>query len=408
MVDTLEATYRITTPMFLTRDSSTAELRATSFKGVLRFWFRALALAQYGSWQAVKKAEEHLFGGSGAGAGQGMFLLRMEGSPNLNKEPRGTRWADAGSAYLGYGVIQWDRGLRALVTTREYIKHGQSFTVTLRFRRQPDDTQRRLLHMSLQSVGLFGGLGARSRNGFGSITLVRLRDGQEELWQPPETIEQLQDRINDLTSESRHRVAGDLPEYTAFTAHARVEVHVPDWGRVPQGTDRALWLLNETGREMLRYRSFGTPGPNGRRVTATRDPAEQNFRADHDHMLYYALNGRLESNMGRPPRRAIFGLPHNYYFRSKKVRVEVNAGQHDRRRASPLFIHIHDLGQHRYALVLALLPARFLPEDERLRLTRRLPGDRKPRDEQFLPVPDHSDYEVIGRFLDRWKEGTSS
>ena len=46
---TIEATYRINTPMFIAgaEQDKEAELRLPSFKGALRFWWRALAYGRY-------------------------------------------------------------------------------------------------------------------------------------------------------------------------------------------------------------------------------------------------------------------------------------------------------------------------------------------------------------------------
>lgn len=52
----LEARFRIVTPLFMSgSDKLKAELRVPSIKGVLRFWWRALAL---GRLDTVKKVRE--------------------------------------------------------------------------------------------------------------------------------------------------------------------------------------------------------------------------------------------------------------------------------------------------------------------------------------------------------------
>ena len=74
----ITAKYRVVTPLFMAADpAGDAELRAASLKGVLRFWYRATALAAHGSWRDVQKMEAQVFGGVGSGQGQASFLLRL-------------------------------------------------------------------------------------------------------------------------------------------------------------------------------------------------------------------------------------------------------------------------------------------------------------------------------------------
>jgi CRISPR-associated protein Cmr1 len=73
------ATYRVTTPMFSAgADPQVAELRAASFKGALRFWFRALAWARHRDFNRVREQEDKLFGSTRTG--QAKVLLSLSAS----------------------------------------------------------------------------------------------------------------------------------------------------------------------------------------------------------------------------------------------------------------------------------------------------------------------------------------
>lgn len=75
----LVASYRLTTPMFCSgADQEKAELRPASLKGALRFWYRALALAQYKTFEEVRKAEDALFGSTRTGQANMLLSLREE------------------------------------------------------------------------------------------------------------------------------------------------------------------------------------------------------------------------------------------------------------------------------------------------------------------------------------------
>jgi len=80
-------------------------------------------------------------------------------------------------------------------------------------------------------------------------------------------------------------------------------------------------------------------------------PSERNFKHDHD-LMKQSVGARRSH-----PQRIAFGLPHNY---GKGASNEVAPDGHLDRRASPLFIHIHQCGVRPVA-VLSFLPACFLP-----------------------------------------------
>lgn len=86
------------------------------------------------------------------------------------------------------------------------------------------------------------------------------------------------------------------------------------------------------------------------------------------------------------PRRAVFGLPHNY-----GKHKAVGPASHDRR-ASPLLFHVHETGS-RYVGVAVLLRSRFLPNGERIRAGR-------------ASVPARPDWNVLTDFLDANKRRT--
>jgi len=63
-------------------DRFEAELRAPSIKGVLRFWWRAMALGRLVSVDKVREDETRIFGSGGDGVGQAKVHFRL----NLPKE----------------------------------------------------------------------------------------------------------------------------------------------------------------------------------------------------------------------------------------------------------------------------------------------------------------------------------
>jgi CRISPR-associated protein Cmr1 len=380
----LEAIYRVTTPLFLggAQPEQVAELRPPSLKGLLRFWLRAVAWPRLGNWEAMAAAEKSLLGST---EGQSAWLLsaRWEDPPKSIGAP--DPWErQEGLGYLGYGVVDRQR------TLRPYVKEDSRFRLRLVRRplrnRAVAEVQEELLIQAAMALGLFGGAGARSRKGFGSLTLESLRCNGEEKWQRPRNERELAERLRDWLARLGEPRTDGLPPYTAFGSQTKVWI-------LGQGPE-ARRLLNWLGMELLRYRSYGyAPDNRGPHVLPGREPAEQNFADDHDLILHFLTGQRVS----RHPRRAVFGLPHNYFFRSTRQKATVEPadatyGGQVKRRASPLFLHIHALASGGCAAVAALLPAAFLPEGECLRLSTG---------RHSVTVPCAADYRDLEEFFHR-------
>lgn len=342
MTTEIEAAYRVITPMFCAGvEPQRAELRLPSFKGVLRFWWRALAWSRLdGNLHAIREQEDRLFGS--AGGGQSRLSMHL----SVDREPKAAgvdtvmevagNVVGEGARYLGYGVME-AFGRRAGQLTRPCLRAPLDFTIRVRGRGLADEPLNDLRN-ALLAVGVLGGMGAKSRKGYGSLAIQSLRVDDVEQWQAPRSVEDLRDRIKALQYEASSKPSG-WPEFTALCGKTR-HVLVRSVNNVA-----AMELLNLVGREMMRYRSWGHDGQ------VLGRPSERNFKYDHDLMKSPHRNAH--------PRRIAFGLPHNY---GKHPRDQI--GPYDRsldRRASPLFTHIHQCGATPVA-VLSLLPSRFLPD----------------------------------------------
>ncbi len=370
----LEATCRVVTPMFCSgADGVRAELRLPSFKGVLRFWWRALAWRRHdGDLEAIREREDQLFGSAGGGQSRvRMRLAPSDEAPQVCEKgsvltvPGGDRPVGDGARYLGYGVMEAfasrHKGTEKGQLTRACLRAPFDFTVQMRCGAL-DEEDRSLLRDALIALGTIGGMGARSRKGYGSLALRSLRVDGGESWKAPRSPKELGDAIRSLGSPQRARTP---VEYTAFSEGTR---HVLLSG----GRIASLEMLNLVGREMIRYRSWGRDGKILGGVQA-----ERNFPGDH-HLI---KGGRA----AKPPRRIAFGLPHTQ-------RVQP-MGKLDRR-ASPLLIHIHECEDAPVA-VLSFLPARFLPGKAEISVG----GD---------PVrvpPEKELYAPVHTFLDRLLDG---
>ena len=228
------------------------------------------------------------------------------------------------------------------------------------------------LRNALVGLGTLGGMGARSRKGFGSLALRSLHvDGASD-WDPPSSPDELGRRIKALYGNgATGRASSSLPPITAISDHSR---HLVATG----AGAGAIVLLNRLGREQVRYRSWGQGGKVLKNIKS-----ERNFKEDHDLMK------RQPWQRDTHPERIAFGLPHNYVGRNGQVGPAAPGLD---RRASPLFIHIHECGREAVAVV-SFLSAEFLPSGKR----RISVGGKK-----TVPlVAETKLYKPIHGFLDR-------
>ncbi|MCX8207737.1 MAG: type III-B CRISPR module RAMP protein Cmr1 [Methanothrix sp.] len=395
----IEAKFSIVTPLFMGgADPKVPELRVPGIKGAIRFWWRALAWSWYrGDLGRIRDLEGQIFGSTKDG--QSRVIMDLSGvDAKLEKENIFEKLKDQeercqGLMYLGYGPI--DKGK----LTRNYLK--QPVDATLRIRIRPKGNDKKdpeapdgseitdQISKALIAMGYFGGLGSRSRRGFGSFNLTELNvDGRNE-FVCPENKDQLGEEIEKFL-KGLNRYNG-LPEYTAFSPKTEIYIFKN------MNTD-SLALLGDVGWTMRVYR-LGSGNKHSRK-----------FREDT-----ILAKRSLKSKVDEHPRRLFFGLPHNYHFKDLKKNLEIIGENHDRR-ASPLLIHVQKLGTE-YAAVAALMPARFLPPGEKILMRpgeeknesedTRIPGMGHPKSPPTSRVElDENEAEeltVIRDFLESWK-----
>jgi len=340
----IEATYRIVTPMFCAgAKQEEAELRLSSFKGALRFWWRSLMWGKVRDCHELREREAELFGASDQRFGQSKVQLRFlqRNIDKISKPPEVFENGQlVGAHYLAYGVMEAfasaRKGTKAGQLTRAMIASG-TFTIECRLGPHADDARASELEQALIFIGSVGGLGSKSRKGLGSLTITRLKRDGREIQVDPDPSERVRKALGPITE--------GLPDWSAWSTSSRlVRVETP-------GGKRPVELLDLLGRELVHFRSWG------KNAKVLGIPAERNF--PHDHDLW-----KSGGEAGQYPYRAAFGLPHNY---GKGPKNQVTP-QHHERRASPLFIHIDQAGDRSDPVaILAFLPAAFLPEGESLK-----------------------------------------
>ena len=355
--DCLEAEFEIVTPMFIgDGDQQARSIRSASVKGALRFWWRALNWGRCLNQQQgdtrlalnqLHREESRLFGAaaktqevSGVSqtvGGQGLFSLKI--SQQEAPKPLSGWSPSSGTQYLlGQGLWNFKTKL-----SRPPLQPGARFQLQLSARlpiTPSEESAWQQLEQAVMAFGLLGGLGTRARKGLGSISLLRISGGRLKA---PANRQEYSQTLQALFSTCE--LLQHFPPFSALSGYSRLDISAQ--GKEP------LALLEQLGSEQQLYRSWGNNGK------VAGQAAERNFTDDHDQ-AQLATQGQQPKQV---PQRAVFGLPHNYFFSSTKAKVDIHvkkdaAGE---RRASPLLIHLHRFADGQCLAVQLLLPAVFLP-----------------------------------------------
>lgn len=381
----IRATFRINTPMFVAgANQKEAEFTPTAFKGVLRFWWRALNWSKIFlankkdktlALKALHKQEAKLFGLASKDnkGGQGDCLVNAF-SFSGEREWQAPNNQNGVNYLLGQGLYRHGQGL-----TRRAFADNQSFDIDLTVTQNVKDE----ILDTLKLIGLLGSFGSRSRHGFGSVTLTSLQTKKlsDDDYQTAQLNQNAKQAIQDLLTKYECRKNTELPPLSAFYKDTRIDV-------ISLNQNNAIALLNHIGEEQQLYRSWGRNGQvNGKK-------AERNFAGDHDFVLNLVDN---KNNSITHPKRVVFGLPHNYFYSGNQTRgysgnIDASTG----RRASPLLLHIHHTNNG-YQAIHCLFKSEFLPNGATVDIVAKKDKNRK-----NLKVSAQADYQVIETFMNRF------
>lgn len=164
------------TPAFLggADIKGTPEIRPPSIKGMLRFWWRSQC--KLINLNQIKQKELSIFGGiDGDEIKKSSFSIRVyyddfETSrelPASKTDVRNKGFKINIFEYLAFGT--YERENKANLLNRDFVKPGQEFKITFTFfSNEYEDEVLYAFHLS----SVFGGLGMKSRNGFGKFQII--------------------------------------------------------------------------------------------------------------------------------------------------------------------------------------------------------------------------------------------
>lgn len=173
--------YKIITPLFgggvAPRENDELKLiRETSIRGQLRFWWRAMRGS--GSLSEMKKREDAIFGSASQEVGQSKILIavrdirsgKAEALFEINEKKRlQSRNSWQKIAYAAFALQPNSEELRDNSPMRN-VRTGVEFTLNLSF----PASKRADIEAALWAWETFGGIGGRTRRGFGALELDKI------------------------------------------------------------------------------------------------------------------------------------------------------------------------------------------------------------------------------------------
>jgi len=275
-------------------------IRATEIRGQLRFWWRLLNRKKYPDTQELFKAERAIWGGLGDEdtLAKSKVAVMVSKQPGFKTQP--SKEAKAGIKYVfGQGEVQW-------------LSAPQKFEIRLQY---PASLELEVAS-AFQWWANFGGLGAKTRRGFGAV------------------------QVHDVTAVSDQ----ELQDIGCMIARAETtEDELSAW----QNANNKLHQFRQMPG-IARARGGERPG---RSFWPEPDQLRRDFRMDDDG------KHKPMHQAGNVFGRAAFGLPIIFDFRksSEPAKTELLPAGDKERMASPLILRpcIHN---GRWTATALLLP----------------------------------------------------
>jgi CRISPR-associated protein Cmr1 len=183
----IRLTCSVITPMFMAEaDGRTPELRPSEFKGMMRFWWRAIRADD--NIVNLREEEAKIFGGTGEKEGKSKVMIKVFPQPqkedigynlkrdfNLqwqyNRTTNSLEGEDIGIGYLLYSATLPNK-------ERAYIKPDFQFNIELS---SYDEESFKNALASLWTAIYLGGFGTRARRGAGNVEIIKEEGSSYEL-----------------------------------------------------------------------------------------------------------------------------------------------------------------------------------------------------------------------------------
>jgi len=175
---TEEITLKVITPMFmLGADNKTPELRPSEFKGMMRFWWRAIKASD--DINKMRKEEAEIFGGSGENEGKSKVKITLKPTQIAYNEYRVLPHSD--TKFFKSNSIRENSTFKISLTT-----YDDNYF----------ETAKNVLLISI----LLGGFGKRSRRGFGSCQIINSQQLNCENLSESQLINEILEKLNKISN----------------------------------------------------------------------------------------------------------------------------------------------------------------------------------------------------------------
>lgn len=345
---------KVITPMFMSgTDRNTAELRASEFKGMMRFWWRAIKSEK--NIDALRRDEAIIFGGTGENEGKSKVRIRIYPQPNnwkgnnlkadyklnwyFDKEKKSLAGNHYGIGYLLYSTVLPNN-------ERAYIKHNSSFNIELS---SMDNKSFKHAIASLWTSIYLGGFGTRSRRGGGNIVVEKVEGESLDIDFIPkgknssEIFNWINENLKKCFELTKSEPSNFISDYSTLS-FSRIMISKNSFNS---------WIdaLNDIGQNYA------------------------NFRKNHKRDVFGV---------------ACFGLP---VMHRNKTKVE---GENVERRSSPLILKVI-FSEGKYYWMILRLNGKFLKDGEKLAL--------KEKNEKWKIIETQKpDFRLIDKFWNELKQ----
>ncbi len=342
-------------------------IRGTEIRGHLRFWWRATRGGRYGNdLDAMRKDEGLLWGAASTVKNPRPAQVQIVVEKRAAGHPVRYRELDPDLQYAAFPLQEGNKPVRS----------GVKFALRISFQREiaflDEDGRKQVfenvsaeVEAALWAWETFGGLGARTRRGFGALRCTH-KDGQPYSFAPSaNTPAEVRSLIDDGFHD--HLIEGqwpkDVPHLSDDIFYCRVTQIKRNWTEA--------WKLVIGGLKKFRQHRPGFGRSRWPEPDAIRQLTGQWLKPD---IKKQGHTGHLPNpnNSGKFP-RAAFGLPIVFHFKDSDDNNPGNPNQDPRdvvlrlaahdRLASPLILRPLCLSDGNYVGLAVMLAGTLQPED---------------------------------------------
>ena len=347
------------TPLFIAgadqRNIENEGLRAPSLRGLLRWWFRALAGNYTGNdIMSLKRAEDEIFGSTTSKSKMSLITSGENEPIQITRECRSWNEATVWSNWVDYFFFSCLDKRKDRRKNRIKVKSKPFYPETSKFKiiMFGEESKLRIYLSSFWALVYLGGIGFRARRGGGCLKIRSVKGdtfGLNFVCKDPDQLEQfLKNNIKTCLKligelfEHKHANLSLLPEYAVLN-HLHSALFIKRIG----GRD---WksALDEIGRWYIGEK-------RGRKFTGGFRMRLADYGFSHE-IKDANRNGNLKSNKERRP---YLGLPVTY----ATYKATLKEGKFERR-ASQLFFGVYEINGN-YIPRILIFRSKFLPDFRR-------------------------------------------